>query len=189
MVSYLDLLLLIPIGWAIWKGWRNGFVMELFSMLSLFVGLYAAIHTSNWVARFLRDKVEVKAEYLPVISFILVLLVVIIGLYFLGKLITKTVKAGGGEKMNNLGGAFFSLSKFLLAMSVAFIFFNMLDAKYGLLPEEQKKRSYFYEPIYNFSLFLLPSIKESAFFQKLKEKEMAPISLERHSKKENAGRP
>ena len=182
MVSYLDLILLIPIGWAIWKGWKNGFVMEIFSMLSLFVGIYIAIHFSDWFAHFLRDKMDVKAEYLPVTSFVIVLILVIIGLYFLGKLITKTVKAGGGETLNNIGGAFFSLTKFLLAMSVLFIFFNMLDARYKILPPEQKAKSYFYEPIYNFSLVLLPAFEESDFYKKLKEKEMAPIQVsERHS--------
>ena len=67
-------------------------------------------------------------------------------------------------------------------MSVLFIFFNMLDARYKILPEEQKAKSYFYEPIYNFSLVLLPAFEESDFYKKLVEKEMAPIQVsERHS--------
>src|SRR6187402_2362995 len=72
MVSYLDLILLIPIGWAIWRGWKNGFVMEVFSMLALFVGIYAGIHLSDWMASLLKDKMDVQAEYLPVVSFVVV---------------------------------------------------------------------------------------------------------------------
>lgn len=175
MVSYLDLLLLIPIGLAIWRGWKNGFVMEIFSALSLFVGIYAGIHLSDGMASFLRNKMDVQSENLPITSFIIVFLLVCVGLFFLGKVITKNVNAGGTERWNQIGGAFFSLTKTMLFLSVTFILFNMADAKYGLLPDKQKEKSYFYKPIYNFSLFLLPAMEKSDFYQKLKEKELAPV--------------
>src|SRR5688500_17713567 len=125
MVSYLDLILLIPIGLAICRGWKNGFVMEVFSALSLFVGIYAGIHLSDAMASFLRNKVDVKSEYLPVAALIVVFILVCVGLFFLGKLITKNVNAGGAERWNQVGGAFFSLTKTLLFLSVVFILFNM----------------------------------------------------------------
>lgn len=177
MVSYLDLILLIPIGWALWRGWKNGFVLEVFSMLALFVGLYAGIHLSNWMSSFLKNKMEVQAEYLPIIAFLVIFILVLVGLFFLGKLITKSVKAGGAEKWNQIGGAFFSLTKTLLFLSMTFIIFNMMDAKYGLLPAQQKQKSYFYKPIYNFALVLLPAIKDSDFYKQLEEKKMAPIQM------------
>lgn len=177
MVSYLDLILLIPIGLAIWKGWKNGFVMEVFSMLALFVGIYAGIHLSDWTASFLREKMDMQSENLPIISFVIVFLLVLVGLFFLGKLITKSVSAGGAEKWNQIGGAFFSLTKTLLFLSVVFVLFNALDRKYSWLPNQQKDKSYFYEPIYNFSLFLLPSVENSDFYKKLEEQHLAPIEV------------
>lgn len=178
MVSYLDLLLLIPVGLAIWRGWKNGFVMEVFSALSIFAGIYLGIHLSDATASFLRDKMDVKSEYLPVTSFVVVFVLVCVGLFFLGKAITKNVNSGGGERWNQIGGAFFSLTKTLLFLSVIFILFNMADARYGLLPDAQKEKSYFYKPIYNFSLVILPAMEDSDFYQKLKEKELAPIQFE-----------
>lgn len=178
MVSYLDLFLLLPIGFAIWRGWKNGFVMEVFSMLSLFVGIYAGVHLSDAMASFLKNKMEVQSEYLPIISFVVVFLLVLIGLFFLGKLITKSVSAGGAEKWNQMGGAFFSLTKALLFLSITFVLFNAVDRRYSWLPKEQKDKSYFYEPIYNFSLFLLPAIENSDFYKTLEEKNLAPIHPE-----------
>jgi len=175
MVSYLDLLLLIPIGLAIWRGWRNGFVMEVFSMLALFVGLYAGVHLSDWMSNFLREKFEMGGSNLPIVSFVVVLVLVFVGLFFLGKLITQTVSAGGAERWNQIGGAFFSLTKTLLFLSILFVLFNALDRKYGWLPNKQKEHSYFYEPIYNFSLFILPSMEDSEFFKKLEADQLAPM--------------
>ena len=151
--------------------------MEVFSALSLFVGIYAGIHLSDAMASFLRDKVDVQSEYLPVTAFIVVFILVCVGLFFLGKVITRNVNAGTGERWNQIGGAFFSLTKTLLFLSVVFILFNMADARYGLVPDNQKEKSYFYKPIYNFSLVLLPSIESSDFYKKLKEEELAPIQL------------
>jgi membrane protein required for colicin V production len=179
MVSYLDLILLLPIGFALWKGWKNGFVMEVFSMLALFVGIYAGVHLSDWMASFLHDKMDVQSENLPIISFVIVFLLVLIGLFFLGKLITQSVSAGGAEKWNQFGGAFFSLTKTLLFLSITFVLFNALDRKYAWLPNQQKQKSYFYEPIYNFSLFLLPAVENSDFYKKLEEQNLAPIQLEK----------
>ena len=184
MVSYLDLILLIPIGWALWRGWRNGFVMEVFSMLSLFVGIYAGIHLSNWLAAFLRTRMGMTSENLPITCFIIILILVMVGLYFLGKLITQTVSAGGAERWNQIGGVFFSLTKTLLFLSMLFIFFNMADARFGILPEQQKEKSYFYKPIYNFALFILPSMEESSFYKKLEQEKMAPIMVSSNTKSE-----
>ncbi|MFN0032673.1 MAG: CvpA family protein [Flavobacteriales bacterium] len=178
MVSYLDLLLLIPVGLAIWRGWKNGFVMEVFSALSLFVGIYAGVHLSDGVASFLRNKMDVQSENLPVISFVIVFALVCVGLFFLGRLITKNVSAGGGEKWNQIGGAFFSLTKTLLFLSIVFVLFNAADRRYSLLPAEQKEKSYFYEPIYHFSLTILPAVQNSDFYKKLEEKNLAPVSEE-----------
>lgn len=168
MVSYFDLILLIPFGLAIWRGWKNGLVMEIFSSLALFVGLYAGIHFSDWMADILHEHMDIKAKNLPIVSFITVFILVIIGLFFLGKLITKSVKAGGAERWNQVGGSVLSLGKTLLYLSVFFMFFHTLDSKYGLLPKEQREKSLFYKPVQEFSLVLLPSIKESDFYKRLK---------------------
>lgn len=168
MVSYFDLILLIPFGLAIWRGWKNGLVMEIFSSLALFVGLYAGIHLSNWAADILRKYMDIQAKNLPIVSFITVFILVIIGLYFLGKLITRSIKAGGAERWNQIGGSVLSLGKTLLYLSVFFMFFHTLDSRYQILPKEQREKSIFYKPVQEFSLVLLPSIKESDFYKRLK---------------------
>ena len=186
MVSYLDLLLLIPIGFAIWRGWKNGFVMEVFSLLALFVGLYAGIHLSDWAAHVLRDTFGMKSDNLPIISFVVVLVLVMVGLFFLGRLISKNVSQGGAERWNQIGGSVFSVAKTLLILSISFVLLNALDRKVGFLPDKQKQHSYFYAPIYHFSLALLPAVEESDFYKKLEEKELAPIVVGTASENQEA---
>jgi membrane protein required for colicin V production len=175
MISYLDLFLLLPIGLAIWRGWKNGFVMEIFSTLALFVGLYAGVHLSNWMANLMHETFGMEGDHVPITSFILVFALVCVAIFFLGKLITKNVSSGGAERWNQIGGAFFSLTKTILFLSMVFILFNIADSKFGLLSGQQKQKSYLYEPIYNFGLKIIPSFEESKFYRHLREGQMAPL--------------
>ncbi|MFM7104016.1 MAG: CvpA family protein, partial [Flavobacteriales bacterium] len=122
MPSYIDLFLLIPFGLAAWRGWKNGLVMEIFYLLALFAGLYGGFYLSDYAAQILHDKAGMTSENMPIISFVVVFAIILVGLYFLGKLITQTVSAGGAEKWNRFGGALFSLTKAALFISVIFLF-------------------------------------------------------------------
>lgn len=175
MGSYIDLILLVPLGLAAWRGWKNGFVMELISSMSLFVGIYAAVRLSDWMSVFLRERLEVKAENLAIISFIVVLVLVMVVLFFLGKMITRVIKAGGGEFWNKIGGSFFSLVKSLLFLSLFFILFHKLNSRTHILSEAQQEKSILYKPVMNFSLFILPTIKDSQFYQRLNENNPFPV--------------
>jgi membrane protein required for colicin V production len=177
MVSYLDLILLIPLVLAIWKGWKNGFVMEVFSMLALFVG-YLCRHTFKRLDRVLSARQDGHAVRKLTDHFLCDC--IYSGtrrVVFSRKLITKSVSAAAQKGGIRLVVHFFSLTKTLLFLSVVFVLFNALDRKYSWLPNQQKDKSYFYEPIYNFSLFLLPSVENSDFYKKLEEQNLAPIDV------------
>ncbi len=171
MVSYFDLILVIPFGLALWRGWKNGLVMEVFSALALFAGLYAAIHFSDWMAEILRDKLDITSKNLPIISFATVFILTMIGLFFLGKVITRSVKSSGAERWNQIGGSLFSLARTVLVLSVFFTFFRSMDQRYHILPKEQREKSIFYEPVYQFSLWLIPAIKDSSYYRQLQQEE------------------
>lgn len=167
MPSYIDLILIIPFGLAIWRGWKNGLVMEIFYLLALFAGIYGGFYLSDYAAQLLKDKAGMTSENMPVISFVVVFAIILVGLFFLGKLITQTVSAGGAEKWNQLGGALFSLTKAALFISVIFLFIDSMNQKTGFIPEEQRQKSYLYEPLKDFSVTLLPMVKSSDFYREL----------------------
>jgi len=141
--------------------------MEIFYLLALFAGLYGGFYLSDYASQILRDKAGMSSENMPIISFVVVFAIILVGLYFLGKLITQTVSAGGGEKWNQFGGALFSLTKAALFLSVIFLFVDSLNQKTGFIPDEQKTKSYLYEPLKEFSLTLLPMVKSSDFYHEL----------------------
>ena len=63
---------------AIIKGFRNGFVVAIFSFLGIIIGLAAAMKLSILVAGWLKDTTHISAAWLPFLSFALVMIGVII---------------------------------------------------------------------------------------------------------------
>ena len=68
-MNFLDIVIIGAIGFGAWKGFSKGLVIEVFSFVAFFLGLWAGIHFSDGVAAFLKESLTIKSEYLPAISF------------------------------------------------------------------------------------------------------------------------
>jgi len=173
-MSLLDILILIPIGIGIWRGFKKGFIIELFTFLALFVGLYAGIHFSDGVSGFLQDKFSMTSEYLPTISFTITFLLIGAMVYFAGIAIEKVVKAVQLSLPNRLLGALFGGVKMLLFTGTAIILLESYDEKSDIISEDSKQGSLLYLPVESVSAALMPSLKNSTIFLKnaLNDKEL-----------------
>ncbi|MBI3237812.1 MAG: CvpA family protein [Flavobacteriia bacterium] len=92
-MNFIDILLIIPIGYAAYKGFKHGFVIELFTLLAILVGIYVGIHFSDFIAAWMKETFEWDSPYLPVVAFTLTFLGVGAMIYFGGKMVEKMVKA------------------------------------------------------------------------------------------------
>ena len=59
---------------ALVKGYLNGFIVAVFSVIALMVGLAAAMKLSTVVAVYLKDSGSLTNKWLPILSFIIVFL-------------------------------------------------------------------------------------------------------------------
>lgn len=74
----IDILFIISMVFAIFKGYRNGLIVAVFSLVAIIVGLAAAMKLSVYVARQLGEHTSVSQSWLPFISFALVMITVVI---------------------------------------------------------------------------------------------------------------
>ena len=94
-MNYIDILILVPVIYAGWKGFKHGLIIEVFTLLALVVGLYAGIHFSDYVAGVLKTSFDWHSKYVPVVSFTITFLGVGAMVYFAGKAIEGTGMGGG----------------------------------------------------------------------------------------------
>lgn len=74
----IDIVFIILMILAVIKGFRNGFVVAIFSFLAIIVGLAAAMKLSTLVAHWLQSSTNINTAWLPFLSFALIMTGVIV---------------------------------------------------------------------------------------------------------------
>ncbi len=163
-MNYIDILLLIPIIYAAWKGFKHGLIIEIFTLLALFVGIYVGIHFSDFTAKYLRESLGFESKYLPIIAFTLTFLGVGAMVYFLGKTIEKIIKITQLTPLNKFAGVFFSVVKYVYLLSTILVILESYDQRIGFFPVKTKNESLLYKPVLQVSKVTIPGMQESSIF-------------------------
>ncbi len=139
-MNYIDILILIPLAWFGYKGFSNGLIRELASIIALVAGLYASFKFSDWVAVWINNE-KIPHEVYFAITFLAVLILV----FMAGRMVEKFVKLMIPEFVNNLAGALFGAAKVLVIFSALLFFINSIDSKEVLVTPKAKQESFLYQ--------------------------------------------
>ena len=88
----IDILLLILLALAIYKGWTKGFIMAVFVFVSYFVALALAFHFSGTVEGYIKTHSSSDSKWFSFLSFVLVMIAGIIAVRLVGKVIEKSAE-------------------------------------------------------------------------------------------------
>lgn len=134
--STLAVLLLI----ATYKGYKRGLVVGVFSLVAIIVGIAAAMKLSVIATEYLKQYAELKGSWLPMLSFMLVFMVVILIIRLAANAIEEGVKIVTLGWANKIGGILFYWMIFLIAYSVILFY----AAKLNLFSQSEMDASYTY---------------------------------------------
>jgi len=101
----IDVLMLILCLLGIYKGVKRGFVVAIFSIIALIVGLVVAFKTFAWVAIWLKTQTALTSRWLSFIAFLLVLIAVIIVIHLLANVLQHTLEMLWMGMLNKVLGA------------------------------------------------------------------------------------
>jgi len=107
---------------AVYKGYRKGFIVAVFAVIALIIGLAAALKLSATVAIYLQNNVTISIKWLPFVSFVLVLFLVILLVNIVGKLIQKTFEMAMLGWVNRIAGIILYSLLYTIIFSV-FLFY------------------------------------------------------------------
>ena len=154
-----DLIIAVFLVLALYKGFKKGLVNSLISLVALLIGVFIALRFSFYANNVLSSNTTWNPTTIKISAFIVTFLLVLIGLHFLGKVITKLIGILALGLVNKLGGAFFELLKVLMIISVFISVFNTLNYNSFLASEEKLQTSIFYKDLDKFSKIIYPSLK------------------------------
>jgi membrane protein required for colicin V production len=136
----IDLVLVVILVMAAFKGFSRGLVMALFSFAALFVGLAAALKLSSTVANYFRDSEDIPSRWWPVLAFLGVFFLAALLVRMAGGLVEKTLDIASLGWVNKIGGFLVYATLYLLLYSVALFFLSQID----MVSPEMKAKSVSY---------------------------------------------
>lgn len=114
----IDIIFAVIVILALFRGYSQGLIMGVFSFLSVIIALAAALKLSAVVAGYIGNAVKVSEEWLPLISFVLVFIAVILLIRLAAKAVQRTFELVMLGWVNRLGGMLFFLAIYILVYSV-----------------------------------------------------------------------
>ena len=118
----IDIVFVLVMMLAVFKGFSKGLILGIFSMLAFIIGLAAALKLSVVVASYLKDSAGSLSKWLPLISFTLVFLAVVLLVKLTGRVIKKTMQFAMLGWLDKLGGIIFYVIFYTIIFSI-FLFF------------------------------------------------------------------
>jgi len=165
-MNFVDIIIIVPLVYAAWVGFRKGLIIEVFTLLALLVGIYAGIHFSDWTSKLIVDNIEMEVKYLPVIAFTVTFLAVGAMVFFAGKMIERMLKMVNLSPINKILGLFFGVIKMVYTLSILIILIETYDERGGFIPKDLKEESLFYNPVRITASATIPAIEESSIWLK-----------------------
>jgi len=136
----LDIIVAVILILAVIKGYRQGLIVALFSVLAFIIGLAAALKLSVVVADYIGQAVKISDKWLPIISFALVFLIVVLLVRLGARFIQKTVEFSMLGWLNRLGGILLYAGLYILIFSILIFYADQL----GFIKPETKSESVTY---------------------------------------------
>jgi membrane protein required for colicin V production len=115
---WIDILFLILLLWAVFKGLRQGLIIAVVSALAFIIGLAAAMKLSASLAGYLKVHTSLSSRWLPALAFILVFLGVVLLVRWLGRLMEAAVELTVISWLNKLGGILLYAAAYTIILSV-----------------------------------------------------------------------
>ena len=136
----IDIIVVIILIFAVIKGYRQGLIVALFSAIAFIIGLAAALKLSAVVADHLGKAVKVSDRWLPIISFAVVFLIVVLLVRLGAGFIQKTVELAMLGWLNRLGGILLYAGLYILIFSILLFYADQL----GIIKPGTKNESVTY---------------------------------------------
>lgn len=139
----LDILFAVILVLAIIKGYQRGLIVGLFSFLSVIIGLAAAMKLSAVMSVYLGENTNISDRWLPIISFALIFLLVVLLIRLGANILQRTVEISMLGWINRLGGILLYTALFMVVFSVLIFYADEMN----LISDSAKESSIAYSII------------------------------------------
>jgi len=146
-MNFIDFLIITLLVLFVILGFRKGFIISLATVAALILGIYIAVHFSNFLDRFLLENLKPSRTWLPILSFTITFLLIVISVLIIAKMMEKIIDVVGMGFLNHLGGAILGFIKGVILVSILIFIATSIDPKEKWLTKQDKEGSMVYRHV------------------------------------------
>jgi len=158
-MSTLDIILLALFIPAVIQGFMKGAVMQVISLASIFIGVWAAYKFSLTVSVWLSSYITADPRVLKIIAFTVIVILAIVLLGMVGSVLAKVMKLAMLGWVDKLLGIVFGVFKAALILGLIVFIFDSFNGKWNLVSDKVLSDSPVYTYLRDFSARFFPYLK------------------------------
>ena len=159
----LDFILIIPLLYAAYRGYKKGFLIEVVNILAFLVAVIGGLKFLDWGVQSLEPIIGKHNNYIPFIAFVSLFFIIIIGVSFLGKKLKNILDVTIlGTVDSAIGGL---VGMFKVAFALSLIMWIMDEANVNL-PIRYTQGSILYPLVLDYSPVVIDWISSLLPFAK-----------------------
>lgn len=126
-MSKVDIFLLVFAAIGAFNGYREGFLMELFSLVAIVLGIFGGFKLMGEGMILLQDHFNADKRVLPYISFGIIFLIIVIVVTWLGRIIKHSIDKSFLGRVDQLMGSILGAFRTLFLLSVVIWIVDSLE--------------------------------------------------------------
>lgn len=126
-MSSVDIALVVLILGGGFIGYRQGFLMELFSFAAVILGVLGAFKLLGYAVVWLSDQFNINESVLPYVAFAAVFIAILIAVKLVGKIIKISIDKTFLGRIDQAAGAALGVLKAVFLLSVSLWLLDVLD--------------------------------------------------------------
>jgi membrane protein required for colicin V production len=159
-MGFIDIIIVILLLIGLYKGIKNGFFVEIASLVAFVIGVFLAIKFSYLVKDILSNWVDWSPETVQITAFALTIVLVIAIVHLSAALFTKIANFAFLGWVNTLFGGIFGVLKSMLALGIFLTLVQKANVDNFLISKQKQEASVFYQPLQKAVVYLFPIVTE-----------------------------
>jgi membrane protein required for colicin V production len=159
-MNVLDIIFLVPLLFALYRGFKNGIIHMAASLAALVLGIFLAIKLRPLFASLLDSVFNIAPANMNIIAFTVAFVSIVLVVHMVAFFVEKLVKAVALNFVNRLLGMVFGLLVTAFVISMILWPVNKVNEEKQIIKPERIEGSLLYKPLSDFAPAVFPYLKK-----------------------------
>lgn len=170
-MNFLDIIFLVPLLFALYRGFKKGLVHMIASLAALVLGILGALRLRPAFAGMLDSWFTINPDHVNIIAFAVAFILIVILVHIIAYFVDKLVKAIALNLVNRLLGMVFGVLVTAFVISMILWPLNEINKEKEIIKKERIEGSLLYKPLSSIAPALFPYLQEKEWKEYVPGKE------------------